>query len=57
VPGLKLDRVQVRVVYLQCDKPAQCDDVKQEWVRTAAAANAADIRFSDPSEGLSEFEE
>jgi hypothetical protein len=52
IARLKLDRVRLRVVYLQCDDPAECDQVKQQWSATAAAANAADIRFSDPSEAL-----
>jgi hypothetical protein len=50
--GLELDRVQIRFVYFQCDSPDQCDRAKQGWSELAAAANAANIRFSDPSEGL-----
>jgi hypothetical protein len=49
---LKLDRVRTRVVYLQCDDALECDRVKQRWSEVAAAANAADIRFNDPSEAL-----
>jgi hypothetical protein len=56
VAGLKLDRVRVRVVYLQCDDPAECDQVKQHWSEVAAAANAADIRFNDPSEALAKVD-
>ena len=33
-------------------RPAECDQVKHQWSEVAAAANAADIRFNDPSEAL-----
>jgi hypothetical protein len=56
VAGLKLDRVRMRLVYLQCDDPAECDQVKQQWSEVAAAANAADIRFNDPSEALAKVD-
>jgi hypothetical protein len=52
LPGLKLDRVQVRLVYLQCDDPARCEQTRQSWSALAAASNAAGIRFSDPSQAL-----
>jgi hypothetical protein len=54
VPSIdvKLDRVQIRLVYLQCDDPASCDRAKQAWSGLAASANAANIHFSDATEGI-----
>ncbi|MBV9544420.1 MAG: hypothetical protein JOY61_08575 [Chloroflexi bacterium] len=49
---VKLDRVQIRLVYLQCDDASRCAQAKQTWSELAASANAANIRFSDPSEGI-----
>jgi hypothetical protein len=56
LPGVKLDRARIRLVFVQCDDPARCDQLKQAWLQVAAAANAADIKFFDPSEGLTGLE-
>ena len=52
VPDVKLDRARLRLVYLQCDDAPRCDHLRQQWLQVAAATNAADIKFFDPSEGL-----
>ena len=52
VPDVKLDRARLRLVYLQCDDAPRCDQLRQQWLQVAAASNAADIKFFDPSEGL-----
>ena len=57
VEGLELDRVQIRLVYLQCDDAMQCDRAKQTWSQLAAATNAANIRFSDPSQGVGHIDD
>lgn len=54
--GVALDRVQVRFVYTQCDLAARCDALETAWTALAAAAHAASIRFSDPSEALAGLE-
>lgn len=56
LPGLALDRAQLRLVYFQCDNADQCDRAKQSWSELATAANAANVRFSDPSQGLGHIE-
>lgn len=53
---LKLDRVQLRMVYYQCDDPSRCDQLKTAWTGLAGSSNAASIQFSDPSEGLTKLE-
>ncbi len=54
--SVALDRVQVRFVYTQCDLAARCDALEAAWTALAAAAHAASIRFSDPSEALAGLE-
>ncbi|MBV9579526.1 MAG: hypothetical protein JO057_13140 [Chloroflexi bacterium] len=49
---VRLDRARLRLVYVQCDDATLCDQLRQQWLQVAASTNAADIRFFDPSEGL-----
>ena len=56
VPDVTLDRARLRLVYVQCDDAPRCDQLRQQWLQVAAATNAADIKFFDPSEGLTGIE-
>lgn len=56
VTGVALDRVQLRLVFLQCNDAAECDNVKEAWRALAASSNAANLRFGDPSQGLTDLE-
>jgi len=51
-----LERVQMRLVFFQCDDADSCERAKAGWSAFAAQANAANLRVSDPSQGLGRIE-